>query len=424
MPIDAKKRAAVLSSHMTGDSLPPVLARKSGAVTTITLNRTEKLNSLSLEMIRLLAQAYYAAIEDTSSRCVVMRGEGKAFSAGGDVAAVREQALTGGPLPYDFFYEEYMLNHTIATMFERHGLPQIALWDGITMGGGVGLSVHGKFRVATEKTLFAKPETKIGLFPDVGGTHVLSRLRGGMPVGLLIGLTGIRLRAADCLWSGLATHFLPSARIPELMLRLQAMSPVDVGDASLIDKLLLELRGDAMPDLSKAELEPHAAAIMRCFGASTAEEILVLLDAEKEDREWAAKTAKVLRSMSPTSVKLTMEGMKRSTTLNIGEALAMEYRMAERCVLRPQPQSDFYEGIRAVLVDKDNNPSYLPKTLEEVHSVESFFAPLEAGHPRGELPPQTSYEAMRARAPATPELGMVPPTEAELNSWGAKRRSY
>ena len=148
-----------------------VLNSVTGSVGIISLNRTDKLNSLSLSMIRNLTKCYDTALKSDDVKCIVMRGEGRAFCAGGDVAAVREEALRGGSLPYDFFYEEYVLNNTIATMFERHGMPQIALWDGITMGGGVGLSVHGRFRVCTEKTVFAKPETKIGLFPDVGGSQ-------------------------------------------------------------------------------------------------------------------------------------------------------------------------------------------------------------------------------------------------------------
>jgi len=189
------KRAAVISSQMAAVADLEVVESREGSVVILSLTRMDKLNSLNLNMIRLLNSSYVKALASNDVGCIVMRGEGRAFCAGGDVAAVRAEALSGGSLPYDFFFEEYVLNNTIATMFERQGMPQIALWDGITMGGGVGLSVHGRFRVCTEKTLFAKPETKIGLFPDVGGTHVLARIKGGMPIGLLIGLTGLRLKA-------------------------------------------------------------------------------------------------------------------------------------------------------------------------------------------------------------------------------------
>lgn len=170
-------------------------------------------------MIRQLRNVYDEwVVKPTAVKVVLMEGSGgKAFCAGGDVAAVQKECIAGGSLPSDFFYEEYQLNDIIATMFDRRGIVQIAVWDGITMGGGVGLSVHGKFRVATEHTVFAKPETAIGLFPDVGGTHVLSRVRGGMAVGLYIGLTGVRLGAADCLATGLATHYIPRClRLPVL----------------------------------------------------------------------------------------------------------------------------------------------------------------------------------------------------------------
>ena len=142
-----------------------------GHIATVVLDRPKKLNSLNMPMIRDLVTLYDAWLAESSPvRCVIMEGTGRAFCAGGDVAAVQRSAIEGGSLPEDFFFEEYELNNTIATMFERHGIPQIAIWDGITMGGGVGLSVHGKFRIATENTMFAKPETGIGLFPDVGGT--------------------------------------------------------------------------------------------------------------------------------------------------------------------------------------------------------------------------------------------------------------
>jgi enoyl-CoA hydratase/carnithine racemase len=185
----------------------------------ISLDRPQKLNALDLPMIRQLRNVYDEwVVKPTAVKVVLMEGSGgKAFCAGGDVAAVQKECIAGGSLPSDFFYEEYQLNDIIATMFDRRGIVQIAVWDGITMGGGVGLSVHGKFRVATEHTVFAKPETAIGLFPDVGGTHVLSRVRGGMAVGLYIGLTGVRLGAADCLATGLATHYIPRClRLPVL----------------------------------------------------------------------------------------------------------------------------------------------------------------------------------------------------------------
>jgi enoyl-CoA hydratase/carnithine racemase len=203
-----------------------------------------------MPMIRQLRTVYNEwVVKPTAVKVILMEGAGdKAFCAGGDVAAVQRECIAGGTLPADFFFEEYELNNIIATMFDRRGVVQIAIWDGITMGGGVGLSVHGKFRVATEHTVFAKPgtqcvilravrcmprammngnmpETAIGLFPDVGGTHVLSRVCGGLPVGLYIGLTGVRLGAADCLATGLATHYIPRCSGPRTLACYPTLTP-------------------------------------------------------------------------------------------------------------------------------------------------------------------------------------------------------
>ena len=255
------------------------------------------------------------------------------------------------------------------------------------MGGGVGLTVHGKYRVATEKTLFAKPETGIGLFPDVGSTHVLSRVNGGMPMGLYIGLTGARLKAADLIYSGLATHFVPSERLGALE---DSLARLPSADSVAVDRAILEAGGGAVADESTATLAPRADAIHRCFSASTVERIVAALTTEAggsgAHAEWAAATLKTLLKQSPTSVKITFEAIRRAQTMDIWKTLQMEYRMVQRC-MRPQPQSDFYEGVRAVLVDKDQSPVWSPSTLEQVsdEAVEGFFAPLGADHLLGEL---------------------------------------
>jgi len=340
-------------------------------------------------------------VESGNCRCVLLTGAGRAFCAGGDVAAVREEALAGGSLPIDFFYEEYQLVNTIANLWHDRGIPQVSVWDGITMGGGVGLSAHGRFRVATEKTVMAKPETKIGLFPDVGSTWMLPRIAAGAAVGLYIGLTGARMKAADCVWSGMATHFIPQARVAELESRLVALGhPSNSTSGGLceasIDALLTELGAGSAPDPSTLVVAPHAAAIRRCFNEHSLEAIFAALQKESEsgeDKAWAADTLAVLLKMSPTSMKLTFEACKlhASDQISISQALVMEYRMVQRCVLRPQPHSDFYEGIRAVLVDKKpDGAKYNPSTIEAVspESVGSFFAPLEPAyspHARGEL---------------------------------------
>jgi len=395
-----RNRAGALTAHLVAaDGEPQVLTEQTGPVLRVTLNRPEKLNSLNLQMIRELVKAYEAALAHESGvKCIVMTANGRAFCAGGDVAAVQQEALLHpqpGMLPADFFYEEYQLNHTIAMLMQRHQIPQIGIWNGITMGGGVGLTIHGRFRVATEAASFAFPETKIGLFPDVGGTWALPRIKGGLSQALYIGLSGERLKAADLVWSGIATHYLPAEKLPQLHRRLAAL--VDPSEAA-IDSLLVELRGGANPDASKSLLVPHASAILRCFSAPTAEEIMSRLESEENDAVWAKGVATTIKSMSPTSVKLTMEAFKRHAKpeITISEALAMEYRMSQGCCARLQPCSDFMEGIRAVLIDKDNKPSYNPATLESVSeaAIEAFFKPLSeletiygsgSNHPKGEL---------------------------------------
>ncbi|CAE8633348.1 unnamed protein product, partial [Polarella glacialis] len=200
----------------------------------VLLNRPSKLNALNLNMIRLL----HDVMEEVDYRkgrlgCLIMEGAGgKAFCAGGDVVKVREESMNGGTLPQDFFYEEYAVVFRLATLYERTGCCQVSLWDGVTMGGGVGLSAHGPFRVVTEKTVFAKPEMAIGLFPDVGSTHKLSRLKAGVNVGLFIGMTGKQLKAWDCLRAGIATHFVPAANLPKLRQKLLGSFPGGTGAAA------------------------------------------------------------------------------------------------------------------------------------------------------------------------------------------------
>ena len=177
-----------------------------GSVSKLTLCRPKKLNSLSLPMIHELRKIY-ADLPKTSS-ILLLDGEGRALCAGGDVAEVRQGVLDGTSYPADFFYDEYELDYNIATLFERQQVLQVSLWDGIVMGGGVGLSIHSPIRIATERTMFAMPETGIGLFPDVGATWALTRLKAGAHVGLLLGLSGERLGPADCMFSGVATHLL------------------------------------------------------------------------------------------------------------------------------------------------------------------------------------------------------------------------
>eukprot|EP00747_Dinoflagellata_sp_TGD_P094268 gnl/TRDRNA2_/TRDRNA2_166056_c1_seq1.p1 gnl/TRDRNA2_/TRDRNA2_166056_c1~~gnl/TRDRNA2_/TRDRNA2_166056_c1_seq1.p1 ORF type:complete len:415 (+),score=82.35 gnl/TRDRNA2_/TRDRNA2_166056_c1_seq1:99-1343(+) len=367
-------------------------------VAELMLCRPKKLNSLSLPMIGELKEKY-SGLSKAGVRCVVLQGEGRALCAGGDVAEVRDGVLQKTSYPADFFYEEYQLDYQIAMLHEREKILQVALWDGIVMGGGVGLSVHSPIRIATEKTMFAMPETAIGLFPDVGGTWALSRLKAGMHVGLYLGLTGDRLGAADSLEAGLATHYCPSDKLDTVKANICALGD-KANDLDAVSDAIHSAADGAEPDMEKAFLAKQMEAVERCFGGvEKCEDSITLLEKEvtfdekcshiiRYTEDWAARTLKTMRTRSPTSMKMTLEAIKRhsSPSVDLRQAFITEYRMAQWC-MREQPHSDFCEGIRAVLVDKDNKPKWIPRSLEEVRKekVDEFFAPLGPDHPRGEL---------------------------------------
>ena len=218
-----------------------ISCERRGSLAAIALQRPRALNALNLEMVRELQAAFQDASTDASVRCLLLTGEGKAFCAGGDVKAVmlaaKEEPPARGNIADAFFREEYTLNAALAASDK----PQVSVWDGICMGGGAGLSVHGKFRVATEKALFAMPETNIGLFPDVGASHFLSSLPGGL--GPYLALTGCRLGPADLLYSGLATHYVPSSTLPSLAAALEGCGSSDDVSAALDARCLKTLLG-------------------------------------------------------------------------------------------------------------------------------------------------------------------------------------
>lgn len=350
----------------------------------LTLTRPKKLNSLSLPMMSELKDKY-AEVVRSGVRCLFLSGEGRAFCAGGDVAEVREGILAGNTLPADFFFEEYSLDYEIACLHKDKGVLQVALWDGIVMGGGVGLSIHSPLRIATEKTLFAMPETAIGLFPDVAATRLLPNLPAGEHVGIFLGLTGQRLNAADCLHAGIATHYCPSELLGEVEQRIRALGE-GASDCDAVSAVISEVADNAAPDMSKAILAANDAAMKQCFGGAvqSAEEIVARL--QSIDSDWAKRSLAMLQRHSPTSVKVSLEAMRRHRSISLRDAFVAEYRMSQWC-MRPQPESDFCEGIRAVLVDKDNQPVWTPATIEEVsmEKVAEFFEPLGQDHPRGEL---------------------------------------
>lgn len=330
----------------------------------ITLDRPKALNALTLDMIRAIMPQLQAWQADPSVKAVIIAGSGdRAFCAGGDVRAVYDAGRKGERLTAEFFRDEYRMNRMIH-VFPK---PYVALIDGITMGGGVGLSVHGSHRVATEKTMLAMPETGIGLFPDVGGTYFLPRLPG--KIGLFLALTGWRLDAADALYCGLATDFVRSDDIAALLDAFaSARWDTEIEAEALVDQIIDGLKAQAAP----AGLAEHRQTIDRCFGAPSVEAILEALDAEAG--EWAAKVAKTIRRQSPTSLKVTFAQVTKGADMDFDRAMVEEYRLSQAFMAR----SDFYEGIRAVLIDKDQQPNWAPADLASVtpEIVEAHFQPL------------------------------------------------
>ena len=340
-------------------SADDILFERRGGLGLVRLNRPQALNALTLEMSRRLDAALKEWAHNPDVALVAIRGVGeRAFCAGGDVRALYKEG-PGSAYTETFYREEYALNRNIF----RFPKPYVALIDGIVMGGGVGVSAHGSHRVVTERTVFAMPETGIGLFPDVGATWLLSRCPGES--GIYLGLTGARIRAADLLALGLAESMVPGARLDALETALPEMRSREQIDALL--------RAHAA-DPGEPALAPHRAAIDRCFAEPTVERILAALDAEGTD--WARETAATLRTKSPTSLKVSLKQLRLGRTLpDFEAAMRLEFRLVQHFMAG----GDFFEGVRAVVIDKDQRPRWSPARVEDVSeaAVAAYFAPLE-----------------------------------------------
>jgi enoyl-CoA hydratase len=339
------------------NSEPEILFDRKGAAGIVTLNRPKALNALTHDMIRQLAAKLEAWRTDDGVTRVIIRANGeRAFSAGGDLRDVtvrgrQEEALV-------FFANEYRLNAAI----KRYPKPYIALIDGIVMGGGVGVSIHGSHRVAGEKFQFAMPEVGIGFFPDVGGTWMLPRLKG--KIGTFCALTGERLKAGDALFAGVCTHHVSAARFADLTEALCGNVPVDATLAAFAEPA------------QGGEIASKADLIGRLFAGNEIEDILAALDrqAAGEADSWAGRIAALIRTKSPTSLRIALEQMKRGAGWTFEECMKAEYRIVSRVLY----QDDFYEGVRALIVDKDNAPRWNPAALADVNrqAIEALFAPL------------------------------------------------
>jgi enoyl-CoA hydratase/carnithine racemase len=332
----------------------------------ITLNRPKALNALTHGMILELEKVIPGWEEDRAIKAVVLRGAGdRAFCAGGDVGDLYRESRENpaGTLRRDFFYDEYIVNRRIY----RYAKPWISLINGIDMGGGVGLSVHGSHSVATERFVFAMPETTIGLFPDVGGGYFLSRLPGAL--GVFLALTSYRLRAADALWAGIVTHYVPSARLNELQDTLGLADLAGPDANRKVDAVIARFAGDPGLPTVPAKMRD----IDRCFSAETVLEIKARLEADPS--EWAKNQLEALMKLSPLSMAITLEQLKRCANRSFEDAMTIEYRMAQHAM---RPDHDFFEGVRALLIDKDQKPRWNPSTIEGVtrDMVEAHFKPV------------------------------------------------
>lgn len=356
-----------MSVSLPSSTCPDVAVDRRGALGIIRLARPKALNALSLEMIEAMEPLLAAFADDPGIGAVLLDGEGeKAFCAGGDVRSLhdegRDHGLTVAPdsLRARFFWSEYTLNHRIHT----YPKPVVALMDGITMGGGVGLSRHATVRIATERTMIAMPETGIGLFPDVGGAWFLPRCPG--EVGTYLGLTGYRLMAADALFAGFATGVVDSGATDAMIAALAGM-PADEMTVDGIAQALAPLRQDP----GTAPLSLCRTEINRLFSADTMEELESRLQAD--GTEFARRTAQTLARMSPTAMKVTLRQLRLGRDMPYDRVVTMEYRLSQAAMAHP----DFYEGIRALLVDKDKAPKWQPATLAAVDdaAVARHFEP-------------------------------------------------
>ncbi|MEO1100353.1 MAG: enoyl-CoA hydratase/isomerase family protein [Pseudomonadota bacterium] len=341
-----------------------VLTRVENGLGRITLNRPKALHALNLPMCSAILSALNAwAGDDEVHMVVVDHASGtRGFCAGGDIRMLADSGQGDASEARAFFAEEYRMNAAIAA-FPK---PYLAIMDGVTMGGGVGLSVHGSHRIATEHTTFAMPETGIGLFPDVGGGWFLPRLRGEL--GTWLALTGARLKGADVAAAGVATRFLPAELLPNLSSKLE-QADFSVDAAELLNVII----GGFTHATPAGSFEDHRATIDACFAFDTAEEIVAAL--EEDSGEWAAAQAKTIRSKSPETVKVALRQLREGAALaDFEDNMRMEYRIGWRKV----QSADFIEGVRAVIIDKDNAPNWSPATLEDVSDeyVDRFFAPL------------------------------------------------
>lgn len=324
----------------------------------ITLERPERLNALNLPMIIAIHEVLEAWRHDSKVRAVIVQGQGdRAFCAGGDLRSIYDaQQRNDVQFHDDLFRKEYTLNLVIA----RFPKPYISFIHGFAMGGGLGLSVHGSHRIVAENSVLAMPETKIGYFPDVGASYFLNKAPGG--VGMYLGLTGNSVGASDSLYGGFATHFIPQAKYPQV---IEALFDVDISQPKNIDKVL-EVYHEQLPE---GMLQAHQGKIDALFLQPTLEQVFQALEDDQSSFSQDILTA--LKMRSPISLKMTFELLKRNKDKNLAEAIEVEFQLSQAFI----KNHDFFEGIRALLIDKDQKPQWSPATLEKINSsiINQYF---------------------------------------------------
>ncbi|MCO4319680.1 enoyl-CoA hydratase/isomerase family protein [Phyllobacterium sp. 21LDTY02-6] len=333
-----------------------VVFERRGKAGLMRLTRAKALNALTRTMVNAMYRALTAWETDPEVHCIIVEGEGRAFCAGGDILAVYHAGRAGKPL-YEFFADEYRLNAYI----RQYSKPYVSLIDGIVMGGGVGISVHGSHRVVTENVVLAMPEVGIGFFPDVGGSAFLPHLPDHF--GTYLALTGNRIRQGDCLQSGIATHAIRAEDKDRLRRSL-----IRTGDPDR------SLKGKTVnPDYETPETVRDMIGVL--FDSPTLNGCLIRLAAAGANgSEEAQQLFELIRSRSPTSLHVSFRQIEEGRELDMDQCMRMEYRILSRML----ENHDFYEGVRALLVDKDNTPRWQPARLEDIspEMVDAYFAPL------------------------------------------------
>ncbi|HSW93468.1 MAG TPA: enoyl-CoA hydratase/isomerase family protein [Gammaproteobacteria bacterium] len=336
---------------------------RDGNLGLITLTRQQALNALNQQMIIALRQQLEEWETANHIKAVVIRAaEGRAFCAGGDIRSLYDRKLNHDPTLPEFFRDEYTLTRRI----HDYSKPYIALMDGITMGGGAGISLHGSHRVASDRLLFAMPETAIGFYPDVGTTYILPRLPHKM--GYYLGLSSAQLSLADCMAIGLLDHAVKSEQFPDLIYAL-----ADTSFKEEEQKTITNLINDFSVPVNDSSLFQHHKIIEHCFNQKTVEGIIKALNEQTDP--WCKDVVRELKTKCPTSLKVTLRALQTAEQLEFDEAIQMEFRITHRFL----QGTNFFEGIRAAVVDKDKTPHWKPATLKEVTSasVQPYFAPLD-----------------------------------------------